>query len=1073
MKPKFPPLLLLFPIIFLILLVIAGSPPGPGAGLKFNVYTTNTSAAADAHVASIAGTAAGALTNFDTRAWTNLNGVLTVTNITAGDQPAPRGRLYIGSSSVENTWDNLLVIRKGGIGSPSVLWASDAPTITLNLGTVNIQGNLDTGAGIISGDGSGLTNLDGSKIQEATIPLSALAEAVNVNASALTNNYHMLLLEPSGNIVATNEASHTNYFSVTPEGVVNATEFVGNVSGSASAANNLLLQSWPSADYYQFGDKFLFETNGGAQLNFASWTNGIKATKFTGDGSNLAGVMGGYTTNVEAYGVAHNGRWLRGNVSADDHLTITVGTVTTNDIGANIRVRFGKGPAQDLVTTVLDVTTGNTVLVLDVGAETNLTGADICIAKTNDTPYFQAAVDDIYAKGGGTIYCPPGIYWLSGPIMAPLSTATGGYDANISIVGANSATLYVNTATTYAVPPSMTVLYCGQEVGDGGALIFGAEAPAPHVGRPRFTFRNILFRAPTNPNGTLVNASNLISFLTYDCIWDTGFGGEHDPRIPIPTYESTAVRYPKTGNYGGGQIRMSNGLIMGGFMNALVFSEHFLGDNLAICNCFNGIVPFNAIHAVFTKLALESCQHPICGTNATAGAGALLYIFGLHCENAQDNYWWTSRTRVYDPFNVILGELSVGNITGQEGWTNVGAKYLSLREYAIDPSAHQTFRSFPGSNYMESAYVTNFASGLSTRIQSAYMGTPTLPTQVDQNYAFLAEGIIDHIKKGSPWGRGNTWRLYPDEYTNYQFAFHRETDDVRPAVMKIAPHGGVQSSNFNFWTGNAAPTASAVGANNGTLWVSNATLYFTWTTNGTTATTSYVAGNTNTTTLALPYTTDLAMWFKTDTNTYPNGSATNWNDSSGNGFNATSTGYQPTYYTNQINGYGAYAFNRAVSNYLDTTFTAGYANVAVFCVWSNGNSTANQMLVSKRVDTGIVFCGYADTSTQNPKLRFYHRGNDLAVWNDIAISNSWNVCGMQASNAVLYGYAPSNNNTNYTISPGVLGGTTAVRIGGDPPGATAYFWDGRVAEILYYTNAITAPNVSNILWYLRTKYNRP
>jgi hypothetical protein len=41
---------------------------------------------------------------------------------------------------------------------------------------------------------------------------------------------------------------------------------------------------------------------------------------------------------------------------------------------------------------------------------------------------------------------------------------------------------------------------------------------------------------------------------------------------------------------------------------------------------------------------------------------------------------------------------------------------------------------------------------------------------------------------------------------------------------------------------NASPPAQTLGANNGSLWVSNAVLYFTFTTNGTNATTVKVAG---------------------------------------------------------------------------------------------------------------------------------------------------------------------------------------------------------------------------------------
>src|ERR1035437_285779 len=120
-------------------------------------------------------------------------------------------------------------------------------------------------------------------------------------------------------------------------------------------------------------------------------------------------------TNIELYGAKHSTRQLIGNItSGSATITITSGSVSSADVGRHANVRFGTSPVQDAVGTVSSVGSGTFNLSKTCGWSTN--GVDIYIAADDDADALQSALNDAQAKGGATILCPPGIYWLSHPV---------------------------------------------------------------------------------------------------------------------------------------------------------------------------------------------------------------------------------------------------------------------------------------------------------------------------------------------------------------------------------------------------------------------------------------------------------------------------------------------------------------------------------------------------------------------------------------------------------------------------------------------------------------------------------
>jgi hypothetical protein len=201
----------------------------------------------------------------------------------------------------------------------------------------------------------------------------------------------------------------------------------------------------------------------------------------------------------------------------------------------------------------------------------------------------------------------------------------------------------------------------------------------------------------------------------------------------------------------------------------------------------------------------------------------------------------------------------------------------------------------------------------------------------------------------------------------------------------------------------------------------------------------------------------LQLWLRADSLTnLPDGSAvTSWNDSSGQGRNAsapTTAGAQPTYQAIARNGRPALQFNGT------TQFLSGPAAnwqtffAVAFCstsptlhmsLWGASPSTTDMSV--RRLSTGPTYChGNGNDFAPTPSYRI-----DGTPTNSVP-NGIWHLVSCQAA---------SPRNFPYRVA-----GT-----GGQP----ARLWAGAIAEILVYDSALSLLNTQKVEQYLASKYGLP
>jgi hypothetical protein len=211
----------------------------------------------------------------------------------------------------------------------------------------------------------------------------------------------------------------------------------------------------------------------------------------------------------------------------------------------------------------------------------------------------------------------------------------------------------------------------------------------------------------------------------------------------------------------------------------------------------------------------------------------------------------------------------------------------------------------------------------------------------------------------------------------------------------------------------------------------------------------------------------LTAWYKADagTSTTTDGvGVSQWNDQSGNGFNAVqATGAnQPLYKAAIQNGLPVLRFD-AVNDYMqaagvnvaqpDTIFLVA-KNTLTGGTFSNAfdGNTTRQTIGRWSTDAVAVNCGTTDVvtaqlwgSTLFHQLSLIANGASSLLWFD--------------ATSVTLGSNPGTANLN-VLNIGTFNTSTS-------------FWSGDIAELLIYNSALSTPNRQAVEGYLRGKWGTP
>lgn len=191
-----------------------------------------------------------------------------------------------------------------------------------------------------------------------------------------------------------------------------------------------------------------------------------------------------------------------------------------------------------------------------------------------------------------------------------------------------------------------------------------------------------------------------------------------------------------------------------------------------------------------------------------------------------------------------------------------------------------------------------------------------------------------------------------------------------------------------------------------------------------------------------------------------------WNDSSGNGYNATqgTAGSRPTYKTNIFNSNPVLRFDGGdtivTSSFLDSTF----------------NTALTFFIVENKVDTSL------QVATSNQGVTWYSGRTTTPLFNTNGLSDtSISAATDQALTGTaveLFRYDGSSKFSRYQITPdnyftresatGNLGLSGSLTIGALSSGAFGYVGD--IAEVIAYNRALSGYEMSQVETYLLKKY---
>ena len=241
-----------------------------------------------------------------------------------------------------------------------------------------------------TGNGSGLTDLNGSNIASGTVAAARIA-TLNQNTTGTAGG-----LSGTPNISVT-DVQVGGALTVTGNLTVNGTQTVLNTNslevediniGIASASSKLTNAQLDGAGitiYGSQGDKTLTWDNGNSRLAFST---DVYAPRFYGDGSNLQGVVSGVTIQEEGSSLSTQATTL--NFVGDNVTATGSGATKTITIGGGLTVQE-EGSSLSTQATILNFV-GDAVTASGTGATKTITISGGGISTTASSPAANTTV---------------------------------------------------------------------------------------------------------------------------------------------------------------------------------------------------------------------------------------------------------------------------------------------------------------------------------------------------------------------------------------------------------------------------------------------------------------------------------------------------------------------------------------------------------------------------------------------------------------------------------------------------------------------------------------------------------
>jgi alpha-galactosidase len=213
------------------------------------------------------------------------------------------------------------------------------------------------------------------------------------------------------------------------------------------------------------------------------------------------------------------------------------------------------------------------------------------------------------------------------------------------------------------------------------------------------------------------------------------------------------------------------------------------------------------------------------------------------------------------------------------------------------------------------------------------------------------------------------------------------------------------------------------------------------------------------------YVTNLVEWHKPDALNYTNGTATNWADSTSLHNDTTNVSNQPLFYSNVVNGLGAFLFTN--SAYLVSKYFGGslYTNFTLLVMYNQASAGTERI-----VDKGVTGSGWGLTAFGG--IHTEMRANYANLDASQHAIGTWDIAGEWVNYPNMGVFDDGSTATS------AIGIYTSGVWGDDAPwiGSTAgggNYFTGWISEVMFWNTNLSPADLNYHSNYLYAKYKAP
>lgn len=412
---------------------------------------------------------------------------------------------------------------------------------------------------------------------------------------------------------------------------------------------------------------------------------------------------------------------INGKITAGTNVTIS-GSGTSGS-PYNISSSGGGGGGTYYAQLPFQIKGGDTISkrynVLDYGADP--TGV------SDATSYIQAAINDAYAAGGGTVFFPNGKYLIHGSLINTGGTGIGSPNSQlylkhelnfvtkgsivVELIGETAPAPNTSALANYAINRGGVILYSDITGSGTYPSIFGSDATinTNSLNLATVIIKNINFRVKANigASGPTMSALNLrlIDFAKVEdvvCDIDTGSN-----LSVYPSAYTFGIWMPSIGN---GAYSSVNNTMVSGYKYGYIFDEHSTGSNINAIVCEHAYVFTPTVHSLyFGRMCAQWCKYTISAKVGEIPYGNMVNFrigaLDIEYQPQGTGNWFDTKYIIYDSTDALYGTIYYDITTRGTGAKGVGFNKLGGDSVRCEPLYYQSAWERGGNSYLPTDFL--------------------------------------------------------------------------------------------------------------------------------------------------------------------------------------------------------------------------------------------------------------------------------------------------------------------------------------------------------------------------------